>query len=213
MAAIKHPILASDGWPFMLSGLAVLVLSLKLHWWWLSVLCLVYLALAFILFRDPHREIPSRPLAVVSPVDGMVTDIRVVEKGLLNRTSKVVSIKIYKSGAYTTRSPTEGKILSLTDDEAGSRLVETAGLWVRSDENDDIVILLKYSGLSSLYPPVAHVSYGERIGQGQRTGMNRLAQVAELYLPADIVMQVGVGDKVLAGSSVLAEFYRVSEEE
>lgn len=216
MSDLKQPLLASDGWPFILGGVAVLGLAIHYNWWWLVLLCSLYFVLAVLLFRDPHREIPSIPLAVVSPVDGRVSEIRHVEEGLLLRPATVVSISIHKSGAYTTRSPTEGKVLSLTDIDSGSRAVETAGLWIRTDEDDDVVMLMKCDnsyGLSALYPAVSEVRLGERVGQGERVGFNRLAQTCTLYLPPDVVLEVAVGQKVYAGSTVLAEYYRESNEE
>ena len=131
---------------------------------------------------------------------------------MLKREALYLRIKLNKSGAYTTRSPTEGKIMSLNDAESGSRLVETHGLWVRTDENDDVVMLLRGSGYKSLYPAVADISYGERVGQGDRIGLNRLADYAELYLAADVKLLVGLGDKVNAASSVLAEYQHKSIE-
>ncbi len=212
MADTKHPILASDGWPFFLGGLLVLFFALKFQQWWLVFLCGLYFVTAFLLFRDPHRTVPSIPLAVVSPVDGKVEILECLQEGLLKREAIYLKIKLYKSGAYTTRSPTEGKIMSLNDAESGSRLVETHGLWVRTDENDDVVMLLRGSGYKSLYPAVANIRYGERVGQGDRIGLNRLADYVELYLPADAKLLVGLGDKVYAASSVLAEYQHKSEE-
>ncbi len=212
MAQTKHPILASDGWPFFFGGLLVLLFALKFQQWWLVILCALYFVAAFLLFRDPHRTVPSIPLAVVSPVDGTIEIIECLQDGLLKREALYLKIKLDKTGAYTTRSPTEGKIMSLSDAESGSRLIETHGLWVRTDEQDDVVMLLRGSGYKSLYPAVADIHYGERVGQGDRIGLNRLADYVELYLPAGVKLLVGLGDKVYAASSVLAEYQHQSLE-
>ena len=206
MAESKHPILASDGWPFFFGGLVVFIFALKYRQWWLVALCGIYFLAAFLLFRDPHRELTTLPLAVVSPVDGTVTVVQFLHQGLLNREALYIKIKLNKCGAYTTRSPTEGKIMSLSDAESGSRLVESHGLWIRTDENDDVVMLLRGSGFKSLYPAIADISYGERVGLGERIGLNRLADSLELYLPANVKLEVALGDKVLAASTVLAEY-------
>jgi len=212
MAKTKHPVLARDGWPFFFGGLLVLLFALKYEQWWLVILCGLYFISAFLLFRDPHREVPSIPLAVVSPVDGEVQIIECLQQGLLKRESLYVRIGLHKTGAYTTRSPTEGKIMSLSDAEAGSRQVESHGLWVRTDEDDDVVMLMRGSGYKSLYPAVADIHYGERVGQGDRIGLNRLADYVELYLPANVDLLVKLGDKVYAAASVLAEYKHQSIE-
>ncbi len=212
MTETKHPILASEGWPFFFGGLFVLLFAIKYRQWWLVALCVIYFIAAFLLFRDPHRELPSQALAVVSPVDGKVTEVKFLHQGLLKREALFLKIKLNKSGAYTTRSPTEGKVMSLSDAEAGSRLVESHGLWLRTDENDDVVMLLRGSGFKSLFPAIADISYGERVGIGDRIGLNRLASTLELYLPANVKLLVGLGDKVSAATTVLAEYQHQSIE-
>ena len=213
MSNVKHPLLACDGWPFFLGGIFFLLFALGFNQLWLSILCVIYLSACFILFRDPYRQIPSLPLAVVSPVDGVIENISRIEEGLLLRSATVVRIRVIHSGAYTTRSPTEGKIMSLSDAEAGSRMIETGGLWIRTDEGEDVVMQMKSSGVYNLYPAIADVRYGERVGQGQRVGLNRLTQYTLLYLPENTKLSVVVGQNVYAATTVLAEYYRERDEE
>jgi len=212
MAQTKHPLLARDGWPFILGGLLVFLVAFKYQLGWLMFSCAIYFLAAYLLFRDPYRAVPSLPLAVVSPVDGKIEILECLQEGLLKRETIYMKIRLDKTGAYTTRSPTEGKIMSMSDAESGSRLVETHGLWVRTDEGDDVVMLMRGSGYKSLYPAVADIRYGERVGQGDRIGLNRLADYVEMYLPANAKLTVDLGDKVFAASSVLAEYYRSPEE-
>ena len=84
MAETKHPILASDGWPFFFAGLLILLIALKFQEWWIVAFCGVYFISAFLLFRDPHREVPSQPFAVVSPVDGKLQSLNAYKKACLN---------------------------------------------------------------------------------------------------------------------------------
>ncbi|WP_455210526.1 phosphatidylserine decarboxylase [Kaarinaea lacus] len=77
-----------------------------------------------ILFRDPKREIPPKPLAVVSPVDGKVTSIDTVDDPYT--TTPVVQIQLKKGffDIMTARSPMEGKILK----QWFGTVVDTKGL-------------------------------------------------------------------------------------
>jgi len=213
MTEVRHPLVAPEGWKFIFLGLVLSLFSLKYGEWFLSLLCVFFLICSFLLFRDPYREIPSLPLAVLCPVDGVVSELSKQEEGLLLRESIKLVIRIHKSGAYTTRSPTEGKIMSLSDAEAGSRVIDTGGLWVRTDENDDVVLLMKGTGPLGAYPAIAEVRYGERIGQGERVGVNRLAQTAELYLPINANIKIKKGDKVTAAETVIAEYVRSNADE
>ena len=47
---------------------------------------------------------------------------------------------------------------------AGSRLSGVSGLWVRTDEGDDVVVLMR--GHRRIGRPRSFVRYGERLGQG-----------------------------------------------
>lgn len=165
-----------------------------------AVLCL----LLFALFRDPDRSIPPLPLGVVAPVDGRITEIACDVGGALP--GKWVRISIITSyfGAYTVRSPIEGTVLDVREEAEHPRLTAVPrGLWVRSEEQDDVVLL--FPGDGRWFGPKAFVRYGERVGQGHRFAYLRLARRAEVYLPSTADIRVREGDRVRAGSDILAE--------
>jgi phosphatidylserine decarboxylase len=64
-----------------------------------------------LLFRDPKRLIPPKPLAIVSPVDGTVTSVETIEDPYTQL--PVVQIQLNKGylNVMITRSPMEGKIM------------------------------------------------------------------------------------------------------
>jgi len=169
-----------------------------------SIPALLLIAWLFFLFRDPGRDVPSNPLAVVAPVDGQVVEVVRYRDGVLPGKWTRITIRTNHLGAYTVRSPIEGAILDVREqarDVDPARL--TCGLWVRSEEQDDVVLL--FPGRHPRFAPKAFVRYGERVGQGQRFAYLRLASKAEVYLPATAEIRVNTGDRVLAGSSILAE--------
>lgn len=201
----QFPLIAREGWPFILVVLLLLIGSFRLGGFYLVLPSMVLLLLLVLLFRDPHRDVPSKPLAVVSPVDGRILSIEPTDQGVLQRESIRIVIKVYAVGAYSARSPTEGKVLNLLDNlTEGSRLLGIGGLWVRTDERDDVVVLMK--GPTGWTRPVSFVGYGERLGQGQRFAFNRLARQAEVYVPINSRLQVKTGDRVRAGSDILSMF-------
>ncbi len=169
-----------------------------------SLPVLIFVCWLFFLFRDPGRDVPPLPLAVVAPVDGKVTEVVGYHDGVLPGNWTRIAIRTSHLGAYTVRSPIEGAIHDVREeardlDPAGL----TSGLWVRSEEQDDVVVL--FAGRHPRLAPKAFVRYGERVGQGQRFAYLRLAPKAEVYLPATAEIRVGVGDRVYAGSAILAE--------
>ena len=202
MAIRQFPLIAREGWPFIVIVLLLFVISFRLGGLILVVPCLALLGLLILLFRDPHRNVPSKPLAVVSPADGKILSIEPTDKGALQRESMRIVVKINPFGAYTSRSPVEGKVLNLMDNVAeGSRLLGIGGLWVRTDEKDDVVVLIKGPRWAG---PRSFVGYGERLGQGQRFAFNRFARHIEVFVPANSRLAVKSGQWVRAGSDILA---------
>jgi phosphatidylserine decarboxylase len=204
MAQRKYPVIAREGWPFILAVLLLAIAAIRLGGVLLVLPALGLLLLLVLLFRDPQRDTPARPLGIVSPVDGKVLSVAPTDKGALNREAIRIVVKIDHFGAYTARSPTEGRILNLRDNlRAGSRLLGIGGLWLRTDEGDDVVVLMR--GHSRFVRPRSFVGYGERLGQGHRFAFIRLARLAEIYLPLASRPLVKAGDRVQAGSDQLAE--------
>ena len=113
-----------------------------------------------------------------------------------------MTIRVDNFGAYSARSPVEGKVLNLRDNySAGSRLLGISGLWVRTDEQDDIVVLMDSP---RLFRPVSFVGYGERLGQGRRFAFVRLTHTVRIYIPISSRVDVNPDDYVRAGIDALA---------
>jgi phosphatidylserine decarboxylase len=115
-----------------------------------------------------------------------------------------IIIRVNSLGTYTARCPIEGKIMDLRG-EPLERIVtgDRAGLWVRSDEDDDVV--LQFRGYRFGLAPLAFLRYGERVGQGQRCAYLRLTRYAEVQLPIASRVLVKVGQRVMAGADVLGK--------
>jgi phosphatidylserine decarboxylase len=207
----RYPIIAREGWPFILGALLMLMLAARLGGIMLWVSVSFLLLILVLLFRDPRREVPSIPLGVVAPVDGRILSIQPTDKGELKREAILIEMTIDHFGAYMARSPTEGKVLDLRDNiAAGSRMTGVSGLWVRTDEDDDVVVLMV--GVRRIAKPRSFVGYGERLGQGERFAFIRLARRARIFLPLDCELKVSVGQKVRAGADLLAQFTRYEED-
>ncbi len=188
----------------MLLAAAFLGFSLK----YLDVIFVIAAALLFIIllliFRDPRRVIPASPLGVVSPVDGRVIKVDLVDKGVLQGEAHRIQIRISSLGTYTARAPVEGKISDLRS-VAGDQVVDyrTNALWIQTDEGDDIV--LQFHGYRFGLAPLSFARYGERVGQGQRCAYLRLTRIAELHLPIESKILVKAGDAVVAGTQLIGK--------
>lgn len=178
--------IAREGWPLVLVLVAAAALCLTSPWPAIAALPALLVVLAAIKFRDPDRAAPPDALAVLSPIDGVVTDIDRDADG------QRVQLCIATFSPYLLRAPTEGKIL-----DAGH------GLLIRTDEGDEVVLRLR--GPRWL-PSAAVIGYGERVGHGQRCGLLRTACRAEIWLPDDAELLVSRGAKVRAGETPLGRF-------
>ncbi len=201
-----HPYIAREGWLFI-AALAVSGFVAKFYFGLLGALPLWLLSLVLAyLFRDPQRIIPSVPLAVVSPADGVVLAIERVYDNYLKRDANKISIRMNRSGTYTTRAPIEGKIVqhwhSSASDDGEAEALDRYAMWLQSDENDDVVLMMAVG--SHALKPVCYHQTGERIGQGARCGLVCFGGYIEVLLPIDARVEVAVDDTLYAGSDILA---------
>ena len=167
---------------------------------WPSLVFWVLGLLVIILFRDPERDIPSQPMAVLSPADGRVVSVGTAHDPYLLRQSIQVSVQMHPYGVFTTRSPVEGKVLeppNCPDDEK-----KPHGVWLQTDEGDDIVMVMTRGRLHS--EPRCYIRFGERTGQGKRCGFVHLGGRVDLYLPENSRVLVAEGDVVHGGSDPIA---------
>lgn len=209
MPSNRYPIIAREGW-LMLLIVATIGVFLVLEFTpsfsipvWIILLGLIYL------FRDPYRIIPSSPLAVVSPVEGIVESVTEVKDHWLDRDAIRIRIRMGLGTSFSMRSPIEGKMVQSWSSEPASlgnsdRLHRHA-FCIRSDEDDDIITAIYVGKIASRLRCYTHP--GERVGQGQRCGYFFLGGVIEVYLPTDCRVGVKPGDSVLSGSSVLGHVH------
>jgi phosphatidylserine decarboxylase len=199
----RNPFVAQEGLPLIALALALLVLVLRYAEPWLALLPLAALVLLFLLFRDPRRFVPPVALGIVSPVDGEIVEVDITNRCVVQGQAHRVRIRVNPWGTYTARSPIEGRVMDLHSRMEGvGPDCPANALWVETDEGDSVV--LQFHDYRFGLPPKSFVGMGERVGQGSRCAYIRLARFAELTLPIDGKVYVKVGQKVTAGTDVIA---------
>ena len=167
---------------------------------------------AFILyfFRDPDREIPADPSAVVSPADGRV--LLVTDELLDGRIGKRISIFLAIWNVHVNRSPLAGRITRI--DYRPGRF-HMAMKKEASVENEQNVIYLQTTRGEIVFKQIAGMiarrvvlwkKAGEEVQRGERIGIVRLGSRMDVWLPRDAEIMVKPGDQVAGGSSVLARW-------
>ncbi len=164
----------------------------------------VLFAVLLFIFRDFRRDVPAKPLAVMSPVDGKVVSIDEIKDPYLDRTAQKICVRQSFLGEFNVHSPIEGKVQNLWLTSPTSQNNTQLAIWIQTDESDDMVMS------TNLDSPIRHatcnISAGEKLGQGQRCGFLVFACEMMIYLPQTARIAIKEGQSVRAGSDMLAEF-------
>ncbi len=168
----------------------------------------ILVALLLGIFHLPKRMIPALPLAVLAAVDGRVEAIAQIEEKRLGRPLRRLVMRLSLPGITSLRSPAEGTVQEVWLGEAlpNDPKQRQYTAWIQTDEGDDIVFRLV--GTTPFFHCRFSFSPGERIGQGQRCGFVYWARYFELLVPLSSCFEVCIGERVKAGSGVLATLVR-----
>ena len=184
---------------------------------WLLVIVALWVA-SF--FRDPVRTTPRGDTLIVSPADGLVTMIADVPvprelagedalgSGIVTRVSIFMSV----FDVHINRTPIGGTI---------KRVVYISGKFLNADldkaseENERQHILVEgRDGLRIGFTQIAglvarrivrFVKPGDIVATGQRVGLIRFGSRVDVFLPAGAAPRVMLGQRALAGETVIAE--------
>jgi phosphatidylserine decarboxylase len=170
-------------------------------------------------FRDPIRTTPKGEGLIIAPADGLVTLIARVppprelsgEGGLPAELVTRVSIFMSVFDVHINRTPIPGEI---------KRVVYISGKFLNADldkaseENERQHILVEgHNGLRVGFTQIAGfvarrivpwVKPGDFVGVGQRVGLIRFGSRVDVYLPAGTEPLVILGQRTLAGETVVA---------
>ena len=175
--------------------------------------------------RDPERVVPQDDTYIVAPADGLVSLIAQVDppvellgndgSGIVGLASgPVTRVSIFMSvfDVHINRAPISGVV---------RRLVYIPGKFMNADldkaseENERQHILIERGdglviGFTQIAGLVARrivpfVKPGDTLAVGQRVGLIRFGSRVDVYLPAGTDAKVLLGQKVIAGETVLAE--------
>jgi phosphatidylserine decarboxylase len=205
-----HP----EGWKF---ALIFFLLSTLVSLIYLPMSFIGYLLTLFTLwfFRDPKRNTPKNPNAIISSADGKVCliDQAIPPKEVQLGNNKMLRICVFMNvfNVHINRSPVEGKIDNIIYKE-GSFL--NASLDKASEKNErSSMIITNTNGVQLVIVQIAgliarrilsFVDDNKYLEQGQRFGLIRFGSRVDIYMPLDATVNCTLGDKVIAGESVLA---------
>lgn len=207
MVLAQHSLIAREGW----TSLTVTLAAAFLLYTMLGILGAAPAILLFVLlavnFRDPERETPSLPLALVCPFDGRVANSGTGYDPWLGRNSVFVAVTSGLFDVHSLFCPIEGKLIEQWtqpkhEDAGARRHAHTLAYLIRTDEGDDIVLEIT-QGRWEAKVRFPHQP-GERVGQGRRIGFAALGCRATVYAPDSSRLEVEAGSRTAAASTVVA---------
>jgi len=166
-------------------------------------------------FRDPERYSINDNSFLVSPADGLVTDVSEqtgpMELQMENTSYTKVSIFMNVFNCHVNRTPLSGsvteiyykpgKFLNASLDKA-SEENERNYYKIKNTETGEEIIIVQIAGLIARRI-VCEVEQGQNLKQGDRIGMIRFGSRVDVYFKNKKSL-VKIGQNVIAGESLIA---------
>ena len=208
-------LIATEGLPFLIPslGLTLLLLVVAGRLPFLSFVggftLLLSLFIAFF-FRNPYRSCSAPDHAVVAPADGVIVYLGPAVEEHLGVAMTKISIFMSVFNVHINRVPvsarvldtfyTAGKFLDVRDERAtfenerSGLVLESAGGWK--------LVVVQVAGLIARRI-VCYARQGDSLERGERYGLIRFGSRLDVYLPQESSIKVVMGQKTVAGETVL----------
>ncbi|ROT34247.1 phosphatidylserine decarboxylase [Micromonospora sp. HM5-17] len=164
-------------------------------------------------FRDPERDIPEDPSAVVAAADGQVLSVQRLRDERFGD-GEFLRIAVFLSvlDVHINRAPVAGRVVDYFVADGGFAAAmkpdaehNVAAYTVLETEHGTVVVAQRTGLLARRI--VQRAPIGSLLARGERFGLIRFGSRTDVYLPADAAEPlVGPGDRVVGGSSVIARW-------
>ncbi|HRK31470.1 MAG TPA: phosphatidylserine decarboxylase [Tepidisphaeraceae bacterium] len=197
----------------LLAGLAA---GLGWLWWPLAFLPLPVLVWLFAFFRDPNRVVPGATADWVSPADGTVSDIGVIEADE-HLGGPVLRIGIFLSvfNVHVNRSPCDGVVIKSIYKKG--KFINALHHATASSDNESNTLVIADRSTNRPIATVRQIvgliarriicepDVGAPLARGQRIGLIKFGSRTELSVPMWLnpEAKVKVGDKVCGALTIL----------
>jgi phosphatidylserine decarboxylase len=212
---------AREGYIYMaisaIVAAAVLATALVRRSWalWVAafVFALVTLWVAYF-FRDPTRHGDRGDRLVVSPADGRIVMIADIDEPAFRRArSRRISVFMNIFDVHVNRYPVTGVVRYLhynpgkflnAATEKSSLDNEQRSVGIETTDGRTRVLVRQIAGLIARRI-VTYSAVGDAVTQADRMGIIRFGSRVDVFIPLDSTVRVSVGQRVLAGVTILSE--------
>jgi phosphatidylserine decarboxylase len=205
--------LAFIAFPFLINELSIAKSAYIIPLFLLWVVLAVAIVFVMYFFRDPDRTLPSGEDIIVSAADGLVVGIDEMEEPDFHL-GPMIRIAVFLSvfDVHVNRTPCDGTVKS-TVYRAGKFLdvrhpqasqLNECRAWRLETPHGDIAVR-QIAGLIARRI-VAWAGEGSALARGERFGMIRFGSRTEVFLPADCIVLVKIGDRVEGAATPIARW-------
>ena len=208
------PKIHKEGYKFLAISILVTFIVLFFSKFLGSILMLITIWVYYF-FRDPERYSINDDSYLVSPADGLITNVSErsgpEELRLENTTYTKVSIFMNVFNCHVNRTPITGKVeeiyykpgkfLNASLDKASDEN-ERNYFKIKSNKDGEDIIIVQIAGLIARRI-VCEVEQGQDLKQGERIGMIRFGSRVDIYFKNKKVL-AKLGQNVVSGESLIA---------
>ena len=178
----------------------------------LFLIFLILLIFTFYFFRDPERVIPLGEDILVSPADGLITNISEYKEGKKSYTKVSIFLSVFNvhiqrlplSGQITKIDYIEGKFINATLDKA-SEENERLRLTLKSGSN--VIYITQIAGLIARRI-ICYLKTNERVNQGERYGIIKFGSRVDIEFPNSYNLMVSIGQQCIGGETIIARDFK-----
>ena len=175
----------------------------------LFILSLILLIFTFYFFRDPERVVPIGDDILVSPADGLITNITEIKEGKKTYIKVSIFLSIFNvhiqrlpiSGEVTKVDYIEGKFINATLDKASE---ENERLKITIKNGNNLIFVTQIAGLIARRI-VNYVKPNENINQGDRYGIIKFGSRVDIEFPNNFKLLVNEGQQCIGGETIIAQ--------
>ena len=209
-----------EGYPFIFfCAFTTLILAI-LELIFASFFSLILTAFVTWFFRDPDRIPPDDPSAVVAPADGKIILIeKIFDDRFMKKDVQKISIFMNIFNVHVNRFPFSGTVEKISlqpgkfysaDTDRGALHNEYCAMTVNTEFGKKYGVV-QVAGLIARRI-VCWAEKKDHLPTGKRYGLIRFGSRVDLYLPLDVKIIAGIGQKVRAGESIVGHFPVVSRQ-
>ena len=178
----------------------------------LFLIFFILLIFTFYFFRDPERVIPLGDDILVSPADGLITNISEYKDGKKTYTKVSIFLSVFNvhiqrlpaSGEIKKIDYIEGKFINATLDKASE---DNERLRISLKTGSNIIYITQIAGLIARRI-ICYIKINDKVNQGDRYGIIKFGSRVDIEFPNSYNLMVSVGQQCIGGETIIAKDFK-----